>query len=325
MSETAKSTGSWLGYFGGGFSVSLIGGGSAYQMNLWNTGGGAVPMPVLVTGMRAGIVAQAETGHAFCYVYGVKDPADFKELKSQGFDWCFSVGGKADAVAKGGSKAWKLLKTASKSSGNWAAQESAKKGIQALTGDFDINDKGPGFILLPSPLAVGLGAGVFYEWQTLRKVGTDVAWRYVKPTWYVHHDGKALRLYMYNIPEADGKTIALQLLIDVFGADDIMTFKNGKKNVLGTVRSGELCDYGTKRPGINLSALQPSGKVEIGMLTTSQKTTVTKNGEIGIGVGVCRNASSETNLYKWESSDYVKIKTDGEGRFASTKDSGFKN
>ncbi len=327
----------WIGCMGGGFSGSLIVGGSAYQINLWNMGGGQVPMPVLVTGFRAGLVAQIEAGHAFCFLSGVRNEGDVTELKSQGLDWCLSLGGDADAAVKSASTAFDLLKSAAKSSGNWAAQESAKKAVQGIMGDFDLKPKGPSFILLPSPVSLGAGAGLFYEWQTMSKVGTDVAWRYIQPTWRVRTSEGKLRLYMSSIPEKEGATIGLQFRLNVWGADDVLIFDTDRqgmvnarytdklKTIRGTVHSGELCDPGTKTRGLDLSSLVPYGKLEVGMMSTSRNTEVAKNKTIQIGVSVCKSYTSETNLYKWSSSDYASVLTDSNGKMSFSTDIGTKN
>jgi hypothetical protein len=326
-------SGTWLGAMGGGFSGSLLLGGSAYQINLWNTGGGPVPMPVLVTGFRAGLMAQVEAGHAFCLLTGVKSENDLKELKSQGLDWCLSIGGDVDAAVKTSGVVFDLLKAAAKSTGNWAAQESAKKAVQLIFGDFEIKPSGPSFILLPSPASLGAGAGLFYEWQTMTRVGTDVAWRYIQPTWRVSSEGGKLKLFMDSIPESNGTTIGLQFRLDTWGADDVLIFDTDRqgmvnmrytdklKTVHGLVNGGTLCDPVTKAPGLNLSDLVPYGKLDVGMLTTSRTTDVAKNTSIKIGVSVCKSAFSETNLYKWSSSDYAEVQTDQTGKMTSSKDS----
>ncbi|MBQ2261485.1 MAG: hypothetical protein II336_08970 [Loktanella sp.] len=326
----------WLGTIGGGFSASVVGGMSAYQTNLWSMNGGAVPIPAFVFGTRVGVVAQAEMGHCFCLLTGVSGPHAFSEIRSRGVDWVLSFGGKIDAVTRSYSSASQLLLQASAKTGNWAAQESAKRVVQTVMGDFDIRPGSPSFVLLPSPLAVGVGAGVFYEWQTLTKVGTDVAWRYLKPEWRVENAGDKVVLHVNAIPEADGTQIGLQFRVKRFGSDDLLIFESSRsglvnmrrtnqlKTVRASVQNGSLVDPATGQKGLDLTALVPVGRSRIGMFSVSSTPEQLLNERLQIGVNITRDPSSDTNLYKWESKHYVPLQTDGRGRFVSAADLGMK-
>lgn len=321
-------TDKWLGKLGGGFSVAVVGGFSAYQANLWNMAGGNVPMPVIVTGARLGAVANTDAGHAIILVTGVKGPDSFTEIKSSGVDWALNIGGKADAVVKSSGKAASALWKAASSAGNWAAQESAKKGVQALMGDFNAAASTPSFIILPSPMAVGIGAGIFYEWQTLSKLGSDVAWKYVKPMWRLKSEQGGLRLMVDPIPEKDNQRIAIHLHKKVFGSDDILLFKSRSgahpsSTLFGIVKNGRLHDQNGNE-GINLSAHPIAGVTEIGMLSTTRKTTSFAGQKIYISVNVAR-ALSDTNLYKWQSKDYASVTVDASEKMVSSSDLSFKS
>ena len=332
MSDSSK----WLGKMGGGFSASLIGGMSVYQLNMWNMAGGTVPMPVLIIGKRLGLMAQAEAGHAFCLLTGVTSPNEFTKLESAGFDWCLSMGGDADSVVKTAGGLSEILVKSAKGAGNWATNTGTKMAVNKFLSDSGADKPKAQFYLIGTPLSVGLGAGIFYEWQTLTKTGTDVAWRYVKPTWWLENKGGKVLLHMSPLPETDGTTIGLQFRTDIWGADDVLIFDTDRignvgfnqtdklKTVRGTVRSGKLCAYNSSDPGLNLSSLIPHGKLEVGMLSTSRNTEVTRNGSVRLGIDVVKDAFSETNLSMWSSDDYAEVKTDGSGRFASTTDTRFK-
>lgn len=311
----------WLGKFGGGGSISVIGGGSAYQANVWNMAGGNVPMPVLVTGARLGLVANADAGHAILLVTGVPYPEAFTEIKSSGVDWVLSFGGKADAAVKSTGKVAKALYDITSEVGNWAAQESAKKAVQTLMGDFELPSSKPGFILLPSPVAVGIGAGIFYEWQTLVKVGSDIAWKYIKPNWWLQAGQSNLWLHMDSIPEKDNQRVAIHLQRKVFGTDDIVLFNGAGRAspvIVGIVKNGKLHDP-SGGLGINLSALKIAGVTEIGMLSTNRKATNFAGEKIYISVNVATSLSG-TNLYKWQSKDYAAVQIDATGKMASSSD-----
>lgn len=322
----------WLGKAGAGFSGSLIGGGSVYQLNMWNMAGGQVPIPVLIVGKRVGLSAQVDMGHCVCLMTGVSGPHAFSEIRSRGVDWALSLGKNVDSVVKSSGQVGQLFLDAARHTGNWAAQESAKKAVQAVMGDFTIRPSGPSFTLLPTPLSVGIGAGIFYEWQTLTQVGSDVAWRYVKPDWWLENSGGGVTLHMSSIPEKDDSQIGLQFRVKRFGSDDQLIFDSSRTGlvnmrrtnrlttVLGRVREGRLVDPSSGTFGLNLSSLVPVGRRKIGMLSVSRDDTVTRNGTLQIGLSVNRSATSETNLYKWESRNYATIRTDQDGKFSSAAD-----
>lgn len=328
----------WLGKMGGGISGSLVGGFSAYQFNMWNMAGGSVPIPVLVVGKRLGIMAQLGAGHAFCLMTGVHGPESFTEIESSGIDWELSLGGDADAAVKSIGGLGKELAKAAGKTGNWAVEEGAKKAVQAAMGDFSPQTTKPNFVMIPTPLAVGVGAGVFYEWQTLSKVGSDVAWRYIKPSWRLANEEGGVKLYMDSIPEKDGTMIGIQIMLKTFGPDSIMVFSQNRtasinfgmqttnklKTIRGTVHGGALCEQGSTLPGLNLSSLVPAGKLDIGILSTSNDSTVSANTTLKIGVSVTTSATSETNLYKWQSGDYAAVKTGADGKFKMAEDSSYK-
>ncbi len=312
----------WLGVAGGGFGFSLIGGMGAYQLNLWNMAGGNVPLRVLVFGKRLGLTAQAEAAHAVCFLSGVPSPNSFTEIKSSGVDWALALGLKADSLVKGGSKAAKAVAEIATSTGNWASHEGAKKAVQGLMGDFSTSSSSPSFVLLPTPVAVAVGAGIWYEWQTMTKVGTDIAWEYVTPVWSLENAGQKVILKMHNIPEADGATLNFHIREKVFGSDNLISFANregGQGSILlsGTVQNGRLTDPANSiADGFDLTSRIPVGKTEIGMLSVSKTKEVTKSDAVSIGVSVCQG---RINLYRWESDDYAKVLTDAKGAFMSAK------
>lgn len=322
----------WLGMVGGGMGASFIAGMSVYQINMWNMAGGEVPMPVIIVCKRLGVVATAGMAHAVCLITGVTSPNEFTEIKSKGVDWALSVGADVDSVVKGLGGVADLIKSAGSKAGNWATQESAKKAVQGVMGDFTPTTTQPNFVLLPTPLALEVGAGVFYEWQTLTKTGTDVAWRYVQPSWWLEKKNGKVLLQMNAIPERDGALIGLQFRLKTWGTDDVLIFRTNRmemvgfrqtnmlKTVRGTVRGGALYGENSQTPGLDLSALIPAGKLEVGLLSTDNKAKTFTNEGLQIGLSVTRDPRSETNLYKWVSKDYVRIRTGVGGQFETTDD-----
>lgn len=328
-----KTSDKWLGYFGGGGSASILGGASLYQINLWSMSGGPVPMPVQVMGTRLGIMAQAEFGHAFCLLIGIQSPSDFTEIKSQGLDWCLNIGGNVSSSVKTLESVWDILIKSATLTGNWAASESAKKAVQILMGDLSLDDGKPKFLLITSPVSIGIGGGIFYEWQSLTKVGSDVAWRYIEPNWWLQQEGNRVTVHMSSIPEPDGARLGIQVRRQKFGADDVMVFEmkyagmsNGRhtnklKTINGAVYGGRLCDPFTKNPGLELSSLKPAGILDVGIFTTTRDSQILINEDLRIGLSITRSAQSETNLYKWSSKNYAPVTTNSDGYISRSSDS----
>ncbi|MFC6656702.1 hypothetical protein ACFQEX_15140 [Roseibium salinum] len=285
----------WMALLGGGFSGSVLAGGSVFQFDLWNLGAQRLPVQVLVTGKRAGIMAEVGTAMAVLLVTGCKTERDMDGITSSGLDWEFSFGGDADAVAKTGVKVFReVMSAAGKKTGEWAAQESAKRLAQYIVGDLGVVQAGRQFNLLPTPLSLSAGAGIFYEWQTLRVLDGEIGWNYISPKWSVENRGGDVYMRMKDIPVQNGATIHLGFAVDEsFQIDpDLKWTRTPSGPRIGSsslhiecaVYGGEL--YQTSNPnaepGINLSALQPIGRSETGMLSVTQTTEVEKNGKLTI-------------------------------------------
>lgn len=319
----------WLGLAGGGFGFSAIGGLGVYQVDLYCMDGNPVPVRCMSLGKRLGITLQAEAAHAVCLVTGVTSRDTFREIKSNGLDWALSIGVKADSIIKSGGEVAQALAKLAAHNANWAAHETAKKVVQGLMGDFEIAPKSPSFILLPTPLGAGLGAGIYYEWQTLSQVGSDLTWDYIKPKWKLSKSGNRVLLHMHNIPEQDGTQINFHIRENVWGADNLIRFakppqQNGEHLLTGMVKAGKLTDpeFNLPMDGFDITSRVPVGKTEIGMLSVSKTQAVEKSKGMEIGVSVCKG---RINLYRWESDDYTKVLTDSTGRIIDAPDTRMKD
>ncbi len=314
----------WLGMAGAGFGFSVIGGVGVYQVDLWNMDGNPVPIRARIVGKRLGVTLQAEVAHALVILTGVHSASSFTQLKSQGVDWALSLGVKADSFFKSGSKVAKIASEVAAKSTNWVTHETTKKAVQGIMGDFSLGS-GMNFVLLPTPVALAAGAGVWYEWQTLEKVGGDLTWDYLKPEWRVESSGGKLLLRMRNIPEQDGATFNFRIRTDNWGIDDELIFATGAgqaghMNLRGVVYDGKLFDARTggsrdAADGFDLSAYIPVGKSETGMLSVTRSTDVAKNKSFKIGVSICKG---QINLYRWASDDYTSVTAGADGRLTST-------
>ncbi|HRH45225.1 MAG TPA: hypothetical protein PKY82_26540, partial [Pyrinomonadaceae bacterium] len=195
----------WLGLLGGGISGSIIGGGSIYQIDLWHMGGNPLPVRALVTGKRVGIMAEASTAMAALVVTGCQNGKDMDGITSSGIDWEFAVGLKGSAIVKTGAKLFKTLAAdATAKAVNWAAHESAKRFVQWTVDDLGVVLPGKSFNLLPSPISIGIGAGIFYEWQTLNLLGGKIGWKHLSPNWTASNYQGGVYFQLLDIPEQDG-------------------------------------------------------------------------------------------------------------------------
>lgn len=319
----------WIGFLGGGVSGSIIGGGSVYQIDLWHMGGDPLPVRVLVTGKRLGIVAEAGTSMAMLIVTGCKSGKDMDGITSSGIDWELALGVKGSALVKTGAKLFKIAAAqAAATLVNWAVHESTKRVAQWAMDDLGIVKSGKQFNLLPYPLGLGIGLGIFYEWQTLTLLGGKIGWKRISPQWQMETSNNNVRLQLFDIPEQDGTKVLLGIAIDEWGLDPYIRWKKKKGSVsighsheyhiIGYAYQGRIFESrdGKGSSGINLTNLQPVGQMEAGWLSTSNTKEVEKNGKFKV-YPVVFNFS---NFPYWTADDTVEIKVDSDGFFVSASD-----
>lgn len=314
----------WIGLLGGGVSGSIIGGGSIYQFDLWNMGDNPLPARVIVTGKRVGAVIEVGIAHAMLIVTGCKTAMDMDGITSSGLDWELAVGLKGSALVKSGSKLFEMV-AAEVASGtlNWASHESTKRLVQWAMDDLGVVEPGKQFNLLPSPMSLSAGAGIFYDWQKIQLLAGNVGWQHISPKWSVESVNRAIRLQMFNIPEQDGKKILVGISVPSWGADPYIRWdrKNGetkintshKYEIEGYVYGGRLYEKqgGFGAPGINLSNLRPIGYLENGIFSVSRNDNVKKGGRLRIRPTVFQFS----NYPYWTARESVDMTLDSEGCF----------
>lgn len=314
----------WMALLGGGFSGSVLAGGSVFQFDLWNLGTKRLPVQVLVTGKRAGVMAEVGTAMALLLVTGCRTDTEMDGITSSGIDWEFSFGGDADAAVKTGAKLFKeVMKAAGKKSGEWALHESGKRLAQYIVGDLGVVQPGRQFNLLPTPVSLSAGAGIFYEWQTLHVLDGKIGWKYMSPKYSVENRSNQIYMRMKDIPLKDGSTVHLG-----FGVDEWLSIdpnirwaqttsgpRIGRCNlhIECAVYGGELYSSHNPNsaPGINLSELQPAGRSEAGMLSVTETREVKKNGKLTIYPRIFEF----TNYPYWSADDTMTVHVDANGRF----------
>jgi hypothetical protein len=319
----------WIGLMGGGISGSILAGGSIYQIDVWNMGGNPIPARVLVTGKRVGAVVQVGTGHAMILITGCRSASEMDGITSSGIDWEFATGAKGSAIIKTGSKLFKEVASyAASETAKWAANETAKRLAQWVVDDLGIVKPGRQFNLLPSPLALGAGGGIFYEWQTLKLLSGKVGWQHISPKWFVETYNGNVRLQMFNVPEPDGTLVRIGISVPQWGLDPYIRWKkkSGQAHVdsrsmyqiIGYVYDGYVFERrdGMGYAGINLTNFQPVGRLEDGMLSTTNTSQVKKGGKLKV-----RPVVFEFSNYPyWEADDSVEMTLDSNGCFVGVDD-----
>jgi len=323
--STFKPDTTWVGLLGGGVSGSIIAGGSIFQIDVFNMGGERLPVRALVTGKRVGLVAEAGTALAALIVTGCRKGSEMDGITSSGLDWEFSVGVKGSALVKTGAKLFKTMAAQATAEGvNWAVHESAKRFVQWTMDDLGVVQSGKQFNLIPSPAGIGIGAGIFYEWQTLNLLGGKVAWQHISPQWSIENAGGDVYFQLCNIPEQDGTRIQLGFGVDEWGLDPLIRWQKvkgeGRVNsrntfqIEGYVHQGFLFERrdGMGFSGINLSNYRPVGELQQGYFSNENNKDVAKNTKITIYPQVYQFG----NYPLWTASDRAVVEVDKTGRFS---------
>lgn len=318
----------WIGLLGGGISGSILAGGSVFQIDAWHMGGNPLPARVLVVGKRVGLVAEIGAAHAMLIVTGCRSSHELHNIVSSGLDWELAAVLKGSAIVKTGAKIFSTLAAeATAETAKWATNESAKRMVQWMMDDLGIVKPGKQFNLLPSPLALAAGAGIFYDHQTLKLLSGNIGWEYVSPEWYVESDNGDLRLQLHNIPEQDGEKVLFGLSVPKWGFDPFIRWKQSPGaihtsrhdfHIIGYSYGGVLYERrdGSGPSGINLSNLEPVGRFETGIFDTALTPKVVKGGTLDVRPIVFKYA----NLPYWAADDSVEMTLDEEGYFVGAKD-----
>jgi hypothetical protein len=320
----------WVGLLGGGVSGSIIGGGSIYQIDVWHMGGDPLPVRALITGKRLGVMAELTTALAAIVVTGCRSGKEMDGITSSGIDWEFAVGLKASAIVKTGAKLFQSMAAQAAATGvNWAVHESAKRFVQWTVDDLGIVLPGKAFNLIPSPVSFGVGAGIFYDWQTLKLLGGKIGWQHISPRWTVENFQGGVYFQLLDIPEQDGELVHLGFSVPEWGIDPYIRWKKERgegrvgQNTIhidGYAYEGALFERrdGMGFSGINLSNYLPIGRLEEGIFSGLENTkTVTKNGKLTVQPQVFQFG----NYAYWSANDTMTVEVDGSGRFAKVEGS----
>jgi hypothetical protein len=193
--------------------------------------------------------------------------------------------------------------------------------------DLGVVQPGKQFNLIPSPLSIGLGAGLFYEWQTLKLLGGKIGWQHIKPSWTVDNFQGGVYFQLLDIPEQDGELVHLGFSVPEWGIDPYLRWKKEKGSgsvgqnsihIDGYSYEGALYEgrEGTGFSGVNLSNFVPIGRSEAGLFTVENTKTVAKNGKLTVRPEVLQFG----NYPYWSANDTMTVEVDGSGRFVRVVD-----
>ncbi len=157
--------------------------------------------------------------------------------------------------------------------------------------DLGVVHSGKPFNLLPSPLSISVGADIFYEWLIIHLLWGKIGWQNISPKWYVETYNGNVRLQLFDIPEQDnGEQVLLGFTIPEWGIDPYIRWNKKKGyasfgnatiiNILGSLCRGNIFERrdGMGYSGINLTNLQPIGRLEEGILSVLSNTKERKKG-----------------------------------------------
>ncbi len=313
----------WIGFMGGGFGASAIVGGSYYCLPLYNMGLNQDPLHVAVFGRRLGLTLQAEAAAACCIMTGVPSGDRFERMESSGVDWALGAGFNISATVQNGSEALNALVNLAVTTVGWSLEETAKNLVRSVMGDVEANASTQNFVLLPTPASLSIGAGIWYEWSDVLRIGHNLIWQREPPQWGIETMGGGVKLRMQNIPMRDGETISLAITHDVLGPDDYLEWEtNGMRTgrLHGVVWGQKLYPLGTRAAqsggpdGISLSDLAICGR-NVGHVFSmgTRSDEVVRNDTLDIGVNVMSGA-----LELFTSDDYCEVRADARGRIVSS-------
>ena len=305
----------WVG-IAGGLGVSVVGGISANFIKFVNMKNTQATMTCGVSGLRLGAVAHVGGNISLAILTGVKTRSDIKNLKSGGWDFAADFGAKWGAMVKAGGWAAKGLKALNTVSDLpklrlWAGSEAGKNFVNFLTGDLEMSQTKPSFAMVGTPAGLGLGAGVWYEWQSVTALGGGRAWEHFKPCWrIVKHQGNHW-LQIARVPEEDGKDLIVNFREDVWGYDHSLKmeepFLDGWSSVIsGVVRDNFLFEHSKSRAPVN--NLPPHAGLNLtwrrlaGRWTRHGVEPIAAGTKLGIGLDVATGGKTV-----WEADKYITV------------------
>jgi hypothetical protein len=313
----------WIGMLGGGVSGAILAGGSLLQFDLHKMNGDQWPARVLIKGTRIGPIAYTGTSTAMCIVKECATAKAMDGLTDTGLDWELGAGLSAKGILKAGATLFKTVaKSAAEGISGWARNETAKRLVNWSLNDLSIVEPGKAFHVIPYPLQFGIGGGFFYEWQTMSLLGGSIAWKYLKPTWFIETAEGCVYFYLQNIPEQNGETIKIGFYIDEWGGDPAIRWKRhdnaggarvekpAEYHIKGVVYDGILYEnHDSYYSGINLSHLTPIGRLESDCTTND---TVEKSTSYDVYPVVFRGG----NMTYWEADEAVTVDVNKYGRWS---------
>ncbi len=329
----------WIGVAGGA-GLSVIGGIATHFICFFNWADPSQQIWCGVACKRLGVVAHVGGNVSIAVMTGVGGRPDVRGLTSSGADFAIDLGAKWGAMIKAGGKTLKAIKLLGKMSDaatmkKWISSESGKAFFNWMTGDLGIDLNKKGFTMFGTPAGLGLGAGIWYEWQKVQSLAGADAWNFSKPEWrLLKHKGK-IWLQMKGIPQEDGAEVHIfNLRIDEIGPDSTLRFteregisKGYLATMFGETKNFRLVhkDYQKDADapaggGFNLSRYKLEGRVDVkGFWDRKVVTTPLPNQTFGIGLEVW---SGKQRV--WSTDDYVKVKTDASGQIAQIVNPGNK-
>lgn len=227
----------WLGIAIGG-GASAIYGKSGYILQFLNCAHPTSQVSCVVGGVRAGLAIHANCGVSFALLTGVGGPKDLERAQGGGYDFAIDLGIRFGDIVKSGGYIGMAIEDGIKELNRlfyttdlaaWIGSERGKAFINALLGELSPSNTVPTLCMFGTPAGAGLGAGIWYEYQSVYEVGAMSAWACVPLAWRLHHYGGDLWLQVKDIPAKDGSEIIFFGKEFCYGLDGVMHFAEPKR------------------------------------------------------------------------------------------------
>ena len=344
MSKYSFRRKTWVGVCGG-LGAAVIGGGAAYGTVLFNLADLNMSVPCVIYGPRLGLVAHGGVGVTIAFVTGMRSHAQLKNgLSSGGFDFAIDIAGRWGEVLKGTLRGAEAAKEASfgarlltavndskelkkflgeevgKNAIEYLCTEHVKANMNIKTGNLSVSRNKPNLAMVGSPIGIGAGVGVWYEWQYLAAYDSVEAWRYAPISWRLKKHGGDIWVQAKGIPASDGtklKVFGRQIygwLEGLFNGNINFGLPNGRGRGIayGRVEGGKLVesrhvtDVGAKPPegGLNLSRRYFSASRNP---LTQKSTAIEPDKIISMGLKFC----NERGACLWQSAQSSPVFLDG--------------
>lgn len=222
----------WLGIaIGGGVAAGY--GKAGHIIQFVNCAQPTNLVSCVVGGVRVGAALHANCGVSFVLMTGVGGPKDLERATGGGYDFAIDLGIRFGEIVKSGGYIGMAIEDGIKELDRlflatdlaaWIGSERGKAFINALAGELAPSNTKPTLCIFGSPAGAGLGAGIWYEWQSVYQIGAMEAWACVPLSWRLMQSNGNLWLQIKDIPAKNGSEVVVFGKEFSYGIDGVIQF-----------------------------------------------------------------------------------------------------